>query len=436
MDDMNTPTSTRPAAHAGFAMDRVIEGAGRARRRRWIAGAAALAALVGLLAWMMPRGTPVARDELKLSTVVAGTFDDELVVRATAAPAHSVLLDAADGGRVDAVPVTDGAIVHAGDLLYRLSNPQREQEVLARSADVAQQLANLSVQRADLAAARARQRHDRANLRFELDKAEADTQRTQELAASGFLSPAALQDATRRSTLQARLLTQEIEDGDAEMKTREQSLHEIERAVAGLDDGLRLVRDAAAGLAARAPVAGRLTGFALQVGASVHPGDHLGRIDQEGSFKLNATIDEFYRDRLRVGLPARLDATAAGAARVDLSLARIDPQISNGRVGVELAFAGAPPVGLQSGQALDVRIVLGASRPGLLLDDGLFYGDSGGAWVYVLDARGDAAERRPVRLGRRAAGHIEVLDGLRAGERVVVSGVRRYGDAQRLRIHD
>jgi HlyD family secretion protein len=258
--------------------------------------------------------------------------------------------------------------------------------------------------------------------------------RTQELAASGFLSATALEDATRRRTLQARLLAQEIEDGDAEMKTREQSLHNLERAVAGLDEGLRLVREAAAGLAAHAPVGGRLTGFALQIGASVHPGDHLGRIDEEGGFKLNAAIDEFYRDRLRVGLPARLDAAAPSVPRVALSLARIDPQISNGRVGVELNFAGAPPPGLQSGQALDVRIVLGASRPALLIDDGLFYGDSGGTWVYVLNARADAAERRPVRLGRRAAGRIEALDGLRAGEQVVVSSVRRYGDAQRLRI--
>jgi len=435
MNHIASPSPTRPAAHAGLAMDRVIQGAGRTRRRGWIAATVAVGALAGLLAWAMPRGMPVTRDELKLSTVVAGTFDDELVVRATVAPAHSVLLDAADGGRVDAVPASDGASVRAGDLLYRLSNPQREQEVLARSADVAQQLANLSVQRAELAAARATQRRERANLRFALDKAEADMHRMQELAAAGFQSASALEDATRRHTQQARLLAQEIEDGDAEMKTREQSLHDLERAVAGLEDGLRLVRQAAAGLTARAPVAGRLTGFALQVGASVHPGDHLGRIDEAGSFKLSAAIDEFYRDRLRVGLPARLHATAPGAPHIELSLTRIDPQISNGRVGVELNFAGVPPAGLQSGQALDVRIVLGASQPALLLDDGLFYGDSGGTWVYVQDGQAGAAERRAVRLGRRAAGRIEVLDGLRAGEQVVVSGVRRYGNAQRLRIH-
>jgi len=424
-------TSHLLAAHAGQGMDRVVPGARRARWRRVALAASGLAALLAALAWAMPRGLPLARADLKLSTVVAGTFDDELAVRATVAPAHSVLLDATDGGRVDAVLATDGATVAAGELLYRLSNPQREQEVLARSADVAQQLANLSVQRAELAAARATQRRERANLVFEQDKADAETERTARLAAQGFLSQAALQDARRKSDLQRRLLAQEREDGDAEMATREQSLHELERAVAGLEDDLRLVREAAAGLAARAPVRGRLAGFSVQVGATVHPGDHLGRIDEEGGFKLVATVDEFYRERLRTGLAARLDATDPPTA---LTLARIDPQISNAHVGIELAFKGAPPSGLQAGQAIDVRVVLGASTPALLIDDGVFYGESGGAWVYVLAPDGASAQRRAVRLGRRAAGRIEVLDGLRAGDRVIVSGVRAFGDAQRLRI--
>jgi HlyD family secretion protein len=430
---MNDRLSSSPLhlAHAGTSMDRVVPGARRTRWRRGAWAGIALAALLSVLAWTWPRGLPVPRDELKLATVAAGTFDDELVVRATAAPAHSVLLDATDGGRVDAVLASDGAPVEAGDLLYRLSNPQREQDVLARSADVAQQLANLSVQRAELAATRAARRRDRASLQFELDKADAETDRTARLAAQGFVASAALEDARRRSALQARLLAQEREDGDAEMATREQSLRELERAVAGLEDGLRLVRAAADGLAARAPVRGRLAGFALQVGATVHPGDHLGRIDEAGGFKLAASVDEFYRARLRPGLAARLDGVTPPVA---LMLARIDPQISAGHVGIELEFNGPPPAGLQAGQALDARLVLGAASPALLLADGPFYADSGGTWVYVLAADGASAQRRAVRLGRRAAGQVEVLEGLHEGDRVVVSGVRRFGEAARLRI--
>ena len=429
MNDRAAPAHLQ-SAHAGLGMDRAVPGARRARWRRAAIGVAALAALLAVLAGSLPRGLPVARSDLRLSTVRAGSFDDELVVRATAAPAHSVLLDATDGGRVDAVLASDGALVDAGELLYRLSNPQREQDVLARSADVAQQLANLSVQRAALAGARAAQRRERANLAFEQDKADAETERTERLAAQGFLPSAALQDARRRSDLQRRLLAQEREDGDAEMATREQSLHELERAVAGLEQGLRLVRAAADGLAARAPVRGRLTGFALQVGATVRPGDHLGRIDEAGGFRLDASVDEFYRERLRPGLPARLE----GDARVALVLARIDPQVSNGHVGVELDFVAPPPPGLQAGQAVDTRIVLGAATPALLVDDGAFYAGSGQAFAYVLAADGASAQRRALRLGRRAAGRVEVLEGVRAGEQVIVSDVRRFGDAERLRI--
>jgi HlyD family secretion protein len=427
-----TPAS--PAS--GAAMDRVVPASRRAFWLRAALVAAAACGVVAALAWAMPRGLPVRRADLTIAPVAAGTFDDELVVRAAVVPAHSVLLDATDGGRVDAVMVADGAIVHAGDLLYRLSNPQREQEVLARSADVAQQLSNLSIQRAALAAARAAQRRDLASLAFEQERADAEAGRTRRLAADGFLSPAALEDADRRSALQRRLVQQAREDGNAEMRTREQSLRELERAVAGLDEGLRLVRDAAAGLAARAPGDGRLAGFALQVGASVHPGDHLGRVDEGGGFKLSASVDEFYRDRLRVGQRAVLDAASGNGPQVALRLARIDPQISNGHVGVELEFAGAVPRALQAGQGIDVHLVLGDARRALLLSDGAFYADSGGAWVYVLDAQGDTARRRAVHLGRRAAGRIEVVDGLQAGDRVIVSGVRRFGDAARLRLVD
>src|SRR5476649_2436297 len=133
MNDRATSLHPDPA-HAGLGMDRVVRRSRLARWRRWTLGGIALVAFLAALAWSLPRGLPVARSDLKLSTVVAGTFDDELVLRATVAPAHAVLLDATDGGRVDAVPVADGALVNAGDLLYRLSNPQREQEVLARSA--------------------------------------------------------------------------------------------------------------------------------------------------------------------------------------------------------------------------------------------------------------------------------------------------------------
>ncbi len=99
---------------------------------------------------------------------------------------------------------------------------------------------------------------------------------------------------------------------------------------------------------------------------------------------------------------------------------------------MQLEEAGAD--GLQAGKSIDTNVPLGQPSGALLLTDGAFHADSGGAWVFVLDADGKYAARRSVKLGRRAAGKVEVLGGLSAGERVIVSGYRRFGEANRLRL--
>ncbi|WP_310388743.1 efflux RND transporter periplasmic adaptor subunit [Roseateles sp.] len=422
----------RPAAAvSGAAMDRALPVNKYARRLRWAAVVAGVALAAALLYLSVPRGLSVALSEVSISTVTDGLLLDELVLRAQVLPAHQVLLDATESGRVDAVLVRDGDMLKEGALLYRLSNPQREQEVLQRASEVAQQLANLAMQRTALANAQAMQRRDVSTLAHELTKAENDLRRQQDLAAQGFVSSAVLEDARLKLAQQQRLLAQAKVDGNTELRTREQAVAEMERAVKGLSEGLAVVRRAASGLAARAPRDGQLSGFTLQVGSSVKPGDRLGRIDDITRFKLSGNVDEFYLTRVQTGLQASLQA--AGTTW-PLTVSQRLPQVKDGRFGVELEFTQEMPPALQAGQSLDARIRLGSPAQARLLADGAFYADSGGAWVYVLKPDRQSAARRSVRLGRRAAGQIEVLDGLAAGERVIVSKVRQFGDAQILNL--
>jgi HlyD family secretion protein len=112
----------------------------------------------------------------------------------------------------------------------------------------------------------------------------------------------------------------------------------------------------------------------------------------------------------------------------------IYPQIKEGRFTVELAFtAGQPPV-LNPGQGLDARITLGEPAAALLLPNGAFINDTGGAWVYVLDAAQRQAQRRTVRIGRRNNSQIEVLEGLAVGDKVILSSYAAYGNSPRLQI--
>ena len=426
----NTPAPNSAPAHSGANMDRIIERNKLTPWLKWGGGGVAVV-LLAVAGWAaLPRGISVKLADVSTAPVTQGLFLDALVVRSQAAPAGSVLLDATDGGRVEAVMVQDGAALEKDTLLYRLSNPQREQEVLARSSEVAQQLANLSNQRAALASARAAYNRDMSTRKFELSRIEKQRQRNIELAKQGFLSAAALEDIEDSAKQQRVALEQTRQDGLAELQTRELALQEMERAIAGLNKGLAVVRNAADSLAARAPIAGHLTGFKLQVGESVRAGDHLGRIDTPGAFKLTADIDEFYLARFSVGLPATVQVQSK---TWNLKVTRIMPQLKDGRFNIELGSVDPAPSGLQAGLSLDCQITLGQSKTSLLLADGAFYGDSGGAWVFVLDADGKAAQRRNVRLGRRAAGNIEVLEGLKEGERVITSSYRNFGQATSLR---
>jgi HlyD family secretion protein len=201
--------------------------------------------------------------------------------------------------------------------------------------------------------------------------------------------------------------------------------------VADLNKRLDAMRTASEGLAVRAPVAGRVTGLTLQVGESVRSGTRIARLDSLDRFKLALRLDEFHLGRVREGLAGELQH--AGRAHA-LHVVRIDPQVKDGLFTVELHFDAEPPP-LQVGQGLDVRLTLGNTQQALLLTDGGFYADTGGAWAFVLDADGHHAQRRPLQLGRRADGVIEVLGGLQPGEQVVVSPYRAWVGASALDIH-
>ena len=108
----------------------------------------------------------------------------------------------------------------------------------------------------------------------------------------------------------------------------------------------------------------------------------------------------------------------------------------NGAFEVDLQFVGAEPAELQRGQTLQVKLTLGDPAPALLIPNGAFYNETGGAWVFVVAPDGGSAVKRNVRLGRRNADYIEVLDGLEPGERVITSPYTGFADKDRLDLDD
>ncbi len=103
-----------------------------------------------------------------------------------------------------------------------------------------------------------------------------------------------------------------------------------------------------------------------------------------------------------------------------------------GQFEMDLAFVSAPPAEIRRGQTVQLRLQLGAVGDALLLGRGGFFQETGGNWVFVLNRNESFAERRNIRLGRRNPRFFEVLDGLEAGEKVIVSDYAAFGEMDRI----
>ena len=414
----------------GAAMDRPLP---KRPRKVWmplmIAGALLVA---GACFWSsIPRGLLVKRSDLRIAVVESTMFRNDILMRSTVTPLRTVMLDALESGRVEEILVLDGALVEKGDLLFRLSNPQLRLELVAREADRAQQISNISLLRVALESAQTE--HERRMLDLRLSAAQAERQHARfvSLAGEGAISRAALEDAQDRLEREQQALSDEGTRTAIEMRIKRDGIGQMQQAIERLDAGLAVVNDSIDGLAVRAPIAGRLTDFRLELGEIVKPDQRIGRIDDPVHFKLVAQIEEYFL--------GRVSSAEKGYARVNqhdypIEVSRVFPQIKDGRFAADLRFTRDTPPDLKPGQSLETNLTLGETSRAITLPNDAFVNDGGGTWVFVVASDGRSAQRRSIRIGRRNNSQVEIASGVRPGERVIVSGYVAFGDATHLRI--
>jgi HlyD family secretion protein len=170
----------------------------------------------------------------------------------------------------------------------------------------------------------------------------------------------------------------------------------------------------------------------LQPGQSLKAGDAMGQIDSEGAYKLTADVDEFYLGRVAPGQRAVADLDGRTAP---LTVSRVLPQVTGGRFRAELTFDGPTPATLRRGQAIDIRVTLGDTRPALTAPNGAWLEGSGGAYAFVMAGGGRRATRRTITIGRRNPEQVEITSGLQAGERIVTSSYAGFDKFSHLILH-
>ena len=412
-------------------MDRRIE---RTSRRPLIIGSAVAGTVLLLIIFVTTfnSSTSFTLDGQRIRTaeVSTGVYEDFIPLRAAVEPERTVYLDAIEGGRVDAILVEEGAFVEEGQPLIDLSNTSLQLDVIAREAEVSEQLNNLRNTQLAIEQNRLKLKSDLIEIDYEIKRLSRLVARYEELQGNQFISKNEYEDSVDelQYNKNRREVTRESQEQDERIRLAQ--IEQLDNSVEHLEKNLILARANLDNLLIRAPRAGQLTSMNAEIGESKARGERLGQIDDVDRFKAVALVNEFYLNRVRKGQQALLEVNGRDYR---LEVSKIYPEVQASQFEVDFRFIGGAPPNIRRGQTLQMRLVLGDTTDrATLLANGPFFNDTGGAWVFVLDPDGKVATRRTVQLGRRNPSTIEVEAGLVPGDEVIISSYANFIEVDRL----
>lgn len=381
-----------------------------------LAAALLLAGIAALALWRW-RGPEVPVAAVRLAPLV-----QSVVFSARVASPSRVFVGSTVTGRVAEVPLREGALLKTGDLVVRLEDAEWAAAVRQAEAALTSARARLQGQQ-QLTVPVAHQQLLQA--RANAEAAARELERNQSLFAQGFIGQARLDEARRATEVALAQLRSAEAQQDANRSGSE--LAQVQARVQEAEAALDAARARLAQARVLAPGDAVLLQRLVEPGQIVQPGTRLAELSLRQSPQLVAQVDEKFLGQLAIGQLASVVADAFPARPFDARVASIAPLVDAQRGAVEVKFAlPSPPDFLRDDLTVSVEVVTARRERALVLPaEGLRPGPT----VLVLaDGR---IESRSIRTGLRSLAEVEVLQGLREGELVVLDGVLAPGTRAR-----
>ena len=413
-------------------MDRPIDEALRRGRtiRRVAWSATAVVAVVAVFAWGPGWIRPsISRDRLRTARVDVGPVEAVITASGVVVPEVEEVVSSPVDARVLRILKRPGATIASGDRLLELDTSESALAVEKLNRDLslkanAQERTRLDLERSlnDL--------DTQAKIKqLQLESYRSQLSRSRQLHKEGLLSDELLRQA-EYAEAQASIELEKI------LKERDNVRRSNQAQLAGLALEMTTVRkeveDArrTLGLAAlKADRRGVLTWALSEEGVTLHKGDVAARIADLSSFRVDATLSDVHAKRLTVGLPVRV---MVGEESLSGVLSTILPKIENGVMRVQVTLDQKSHSALRSNLRVDALIVTGQRARALRIRKGPFADGEGRREVFVV--RGNTAYRTTVELGLSGFDQFEVVQGLSAGDEVVISDMKDYAHLRELRV--
>jgi HlyD family secretion protein len=369
----------------------------------------------------------VDAEKVTISDVKEGNFDEFIIVQGAVQPLKTIRLDAIVGGYVTQKLVEGGTKVGKGDIILRLENQQLKLNFLQSETEANRLVNDLQNTRQRLRVEKFTLRKTLAELDFQIDQAKDVYERNKKLIKDNVISESDFQKSKREYDRQVNQRNIEVESQKYQEENSNLQIKQLEGTLQRTQRNVDLWRETLENLVVKAPVSGLLSSIDVEVGSNISQGQNIGQIDDLDGFKMRSDIDEHYISRIFPGLKGSFEFNGKSH---EIEIIKVYPEVKNGRFAVDMTFTGRSPEGIRRGQSSPVRLELGKAEKAVLIPVGGFFSDTGGNWIYVVDASGKKAVKRNISLGRKNPEFFEVLSGLKAGEKVITSGYENFGDKE------
>ncbi|MEO6064360.1 MAG: efflux RND transporter periplasmic adaptor subunit [Lysobacterales bacterium] len=419
------------------AQDRAITpSAGAANKRRlWLIGGASVLVIAIAVSWpalsrRLGADQSVSGERLRIAEVRRGTLVRDVAVQGRVVAAVSPTLYAPVAGTVTLV-ARAGDTVTKNQVLVRVDSPELANELERERSTLAQSAAELGSARiaGDQLRLVAKREADEAEIA--LTAAKRELQRTSRawdkkvVAEVEFLRA---QDALRSAEIRNRNAAANADlsgqSAGFDRTTRQQQLERQRLLVENLE---RRVAE----LEIRAPVDGVIGTIAVADRTVVAANQALITVVDLRQLEVELPVPESYADDLGIGMSAEVRY----ASRVyPATLRAVSPEVVNGQVLARVRINGELPPGLRQNQRVSTRVLIEEKPNVLMVARGPFLDTGGGRTAYVV--LGGEAVKRSVEIGSNSLSDVEIVSGLKAGERIVISDIEAFNGAERVVIND
>ena len=407
----------------------------KSRRNKVFFSLAALL-MVTAVVYIFTLGTPlpsIDKDQAWTGTVVRGDMLRNVRGLGKLVPEDLRWITARTSGRVEEKCVLSGAEVEPDTLILKLSNPQLEQQYTTAKLELKAAEAELLSTRVRLESELLALKSAYTQLLEQADMAALDKQIDEELFEEGLVSERTL----KRSKLSAHHLGARLKMEQERLSFQEQAIEpqlatqqtQVDRIQARIE----LLEHQISGLEVVAGQKGVLQQLVLEQGQQVGEGQQIALVSNPVRLKAVIEIQENQAREIRIGQKATVDTRTAGI--VEGTVSRIDPNVEQSMVKVDVVFPNGLPEGCRADQTIQGTIELQRLENVLYVDRPAIAKENTLSSVFRITSDGKQAERISVRYGKASVSLIEIEEGLEAGDQIILSDTSRWENANGIKLN-